>query len=156
MLIWLGGADAPARGGQVLGTDELDAYLRKYGIELDPQLEALVGRHSRKPWGAGEPAPGDARGARLPGQAAALRPPGAAPGLAGRPAARSAGAGRSACLPPAASAQRGELQATSCEQSRAHLPAWRAALQQLPAGPVVCYRSCFRMLRTAICMERRK
>ncbi len=35
---------------QVLGTDELDAYLRKYGIELDPQLEALVGRHSRKPW----------------------------------------------------------------------------------------------------------
>ena len=34
----------------MLGTDELDAYLRKYGIELDPQLEALVGRHSRKPW----------------------------------------------------------------------------------------------------------
>jgi len=40
----------PRAGGQVLGTDELDAYLRKYGIELDPQLEALVGRHSRKPW----------------------------------------------------------------------------------------------------------
>ena len=35
---------------QVLGTDELYAYLAKYGIELDPQLEALVGRHSRKPW----------------------------------------------------------------------------------------------------------
>ena len=35
---------------QVLGTDELYSYLRKYGIELDPQLEALVGRHSRKPW----------------------------------------------------------------------------------------------------------
>ena len=34
----------------MLGTDELDVYLRKYGIELDPQLEALVGRHSRKPW----------------------------------------------------------------------------------------------------------
>ena len=34
----------------MLGTDELDLYLRKYGIELDPQLEALVGRHSRKPW----------------------------------------------------------------------------------------------------------
>ena len=35
---------------QVLGTDELYAYVSKYGIELDPQLEALVGRHSRKPW----------------------------------------------------------------------------------------------------------
>ena len=35
---------------QVLGTDELHAYLNKYGIELDAQLEALVGRHSRKPW----------------------------------------------------------------------------------------------------------
>ena len=35
---------------QVLGTDELDKYLAKYGIELDPQLEALVGRHTRKPW----------------------------------------------------------------------------------------------------------
>ena len=34
----------------MLGTDELYAYLSKYGIELDPQLEALVGRHSRKPW----------------------------------------------------------------------------------------------------------
>lgn len=36
---------------RVLGTDELFAYLAKYGIELDPQLEALVGRHSRKAWG---------------------------------------------------------------------------------------------------------
>ena len=35
---------------QVLGTDDLYAYLAKYGIELDPQLETLVGRHSRKPW----------------------------------------------------------------------------------------------------------
>jgi len=35
---------------QVLGTEELDAYLQKYGIELDAQLEELVGRHSRKPW----------------------------------------------------------------------------------------------------------
>ena len=34
----------------MLGTDGLDSYLRKYGVELDPQLEALVGRHSRKPW----------------------------------------------------------------------------------------------------------
>ncbi|AED98334.1 casein kinase alpha 1 [Arabidopsis thaliana] len=35
---------------KVLGTDELNAYLNKYQLELDPQLEALVGRHSRKPW----------------------------------------------------------------------------------------------------------
>lgn len=35
---------------QVLGTDELNAYLNKYHLELDPQLDALVGRHSRKPW----------------------------------------------------------------------------------------------------------
>ena len=35
---------------RVLGTDALHAYLQKYGIELDPQLEALVGRHQRKPY----------------------------------------------------------------------------------------------------------
>lgn len=35
---------------QVLGTDELYNYLSKYGIELDPQLENLVGRHARRPW----------------------------------------------------------------------------------------------------------
>ncbi|CAA2944864.1 casein kinase II subunit alpha-2 [Olea europaea subsp. europaea] len=35
---------------KVLGTDELNVYLNKYHLELDPQLEALVGRHSRKPW----------------------------------------------------------------------------------------------------------
>ena len=35
---------------QVLGTDELYNYLSKYGIELDPQLEGLVGRHARRPW----------------------------------------------------------------------------------------------------------
>ncbi|PSS21241.1 Casein kinase II subunit alpha-2 like [Actinidia chinensis var. chinensis] len=35
---------------KVLGTDELNAYLNKYHLELDPQLEALVGRQSRKPW----------------------------------------------------------------------------------------------------------
>jgi len=35
---------------KVLGTDELNAYLNKYRLELDPQLDALVGRHSRKPW----------------------------------------------------------------------------------------------------------
>ncbi|KAL0395821.1 UNVERIFIED_CONTAM: Casein kinase II subunit alpha-2 [Sesamum calycinum] len=36
--------------GMVLGTDELNAYLHKYRLELEPQLAALVGRHSRKPW----------------------------------------------------------------------------------------------------------
>ncbi|PIA44623.1 hypothetical protein AQUCO_01700307v1 [Aquilegia coerulea] len=35
---------------KILGTDELNAYLNKYRLELDPQLDALVGRHSRKPW----------------------------------------------------------------------------------------------------------
>ncbi|XP_040936097.1 casein kinase II subunit alpha-4, chloroplastic isoform X2 [Gossypium hirsutum] len=35
---------------KVLGTDELNAYLNKYSIELDPQLAFIVGRHSRKPW----------------------------------------------------------------------------------------------------------
>ncbi len=34
----------------MLGTDELYNYLSKYGIELDPQLEGLVGRHARRPW----------------------------------------------------------------------------------------------------------
>ncbi|GLU15918.1 hypothetical protein SLE2022_323710 [Rubroshorea leprosula] len=33
---------------KVLGTDGLNAYLNKYHLELDPQLKALVGRHSRK------------------------------------------------------------------------------------------------------------
>ena len=35
---------------KVLGTEELYAYLARYRIELDPHLEALVGRHTRKPW----------------------------------------------------------------------------------------------------------
>lgn len=35
---------------RVLGTDELHRYLNKYGIELDPQLEVLVGHHSKKAW----------------------------------------------------------------------------------------------------------
>eukprot|EP00898_Chlorokybus_atmophyticus_P005693 jgi/Chlat1/6124/Chrsp409S05666 len=41
---------------KVLGTDDLYAYLAKYRIELDPHLEALVGRHSKKPW-TKQPAP---------------------------------------------------------------------------------------------------
>nr|GMC66315.1 casein kinase II subunit alpha-2 [Ipomoea batatas] len=35
---------------KVLGTDELNAYLQKYHLELDPQLVAMVGRHNRMPW----------------------------------------------------------------------------------------------------------
>ena len=35
---------------RVLGTDDLYDYLEKYGIDLDPQLEALIGSHSRKAW----------------------------------------------------------------------------------------------------------
>ncbi|KAF3324015.1 Casein kinase II subunit alpha [Carex littledalei] len=35
---------------KVLGTNQLNSYLSKYKIALDPQLEALVGRHHRKPW----------------------------------------------------------------------------------------------------------
>ncbi|GMH14825.1 hypothetical protein Nepgr_016666 [Nepenthes gracilis] len=42
--------DQLVRIAKVLGTDELNAYLNKYHLELDPQLDALVGRHSRKPW----------------------------------------------------------------------------------------------------------
>uniref|UniRef100_A0A7S0X2H3 non-specific serine/threonine protein kinase n=1 Tax=Chlamydomonas leiostraca TaxID=1034604 RepID=A0A7S0X2H3_9CHLO len=35
---------------RVIGTEELYEYLNKYGIELDPQLESLIGTHSKKPW----------------------------------------------------------------------------------------------------------
>ncbi len=42
--------DQLVRIAKVLGTDELYAYLNKYRIELDPNFENLIGRHSRKPW----------------------------------------------------------------------------------------------------------
>lgn len=35
---------------KVLGTDGLLAYLQKYNQELDPSLEQVLGRHSRKSW----------------------------------------------------------------------------------------------------------
>lgn len=35
---------------EVLGTEDFYSYLEKYSLQLDPQLERLVGRHSRKPW----------------------------------------------------------------------------------------------------------
>jgi hypothetical protein len=34
---------------QVLGTEELNTYLSKYWLELDPHLEVLVGRPVLKP-----------------------------------------------------------------------------------------------------------
>lgn len=35
---------------RVLGTDEFFAYLDKYGLDLDPHFDDVLGRHSRKPW----------------------------------------------------------------------------------------------------------
>lgn len=43
-------ADQLVKIARVLGTEEMHSYLAKYGIQLDPGLEALVGRHTRKPW----------------------------------------------------------------------------------------------------------
>jgi len=33
-----------------LGTEELDDYLDKYQIKLDPSFRASVGNHPKKPW----------------------------------------------------------------------------------------------------------
>merc|ERR1719436_2000944 len=35
---------------RVLGTAELQAYLRKYDIRLDPQFDGLLGRFVKRPW----------------------------------------------------------------------------------------------------------
>jgi casein kinase II subunit alpha len=35
---------------KVLGTNELFAYLEKYDLELDPQFDSILGRHTAKPW----------------------------------------------------------------------------------------------------------
>jgi len=35
---------------RVLGTEELDNYLNKYGIRLNPLFDGLLGRFSRRPW----------------------------------------------------------------------------------------------------------
>lgn len=34
----------------VLGTDDLFKYIKRYGLELHPQFVQLIGKHSRKPW----------------------------------------------------------------------------------------------------------
>ena len=38
------------RIARVLGTDDLWAYLEKYGLVLDAQFCSLIGEHPRKPW----------------------------------------------------------------------------------------------------------
>jgi len=35
---------------RVLGTSELFEYLEKYNVELDPNFEGVLGKHSKKPW----------------------------------------------------------------------------------------------------------
>jgi len=35
---------------KVLGTDDLWTYLNKYGIDLDPVYDDILGRHPKKPW----------------------------------------------------------------------------------------------------------
>ncbi|KAI9310807.1 protein kinase CK2 catalytic subunit CK2 alpha-3 [Dichotomocladium elegans] len=35
---------------RVLGTERLDAYLKKYNLVLDPKLQKLIGRYAAKPW----------------------------------------------------------------------------------------------------------
>jgi len=43
-------SDQLVKIAKVCGTDELFAYLEKYGIELDPTLAQQIGKHTRKPW----------------------------------------------------------------------------------------------------------
>jgi len=42
--------DQLVRIAKVLGTDELYAYLEKYGLTIDAHFQNLIGRHTRKPW----------------------------------------------------------------------------------------------------------
>ena len=35
---------------KVLGTDDLNAYLKKYNIKLDSHYDGLIGRYTKKPW----------------------------------------------------------------------------------------------------------
>jgi len=36
---------------KVLGTDEFDAFMEKYGLTIDPQFRAMIGRHTKKSLG---------------------------------------------------------------------------------------------------------
>jgi len=42
--------DQLVRIAKVLGTDELHAYLDKYGLSLDAHFLSLISKHQRKPW----------------------------------------------------------------------------------------------------------
>ena len=42
--------DQLAKIARVLGTEELNTYLDKYNITLDPDYQSIIGRHTRKPW----------------------------------------------------------------------------------------------------------
>ena len=33
-----------------MGTHDLYAYVEKYGVELDPHFDGVLGEHQRKPW----------------------------------------------------------------------------------------------------------
>jgi casein kinase II subunit alpha len=35
---------------RVLGTDELDAWMDRYGLTIDPQFRSMINRHTKKPW----------------------------------------------------------------------------------------------------------
>lgn len=43
-------SDQLVKIARVLGTEDLFAYIKRYGLELDPNLLQLIGKHSRKPW----------------------------------------------------------------------------------------------------------
>jgi casein kinase II subunit alpha len=42
--------DQLVRIARVLGTDELDAWMDRYGLTIDPQFRAMVGRHVKREW----------------------------------------------------------------------------------------------------------
>lgn len=35
---------------RILGTEELDQWLEKYGLSIEPAFRSAIGRHPRKPW----------------------------------------------------------------------------------------------------------
>jgi casein kinase II subunit alpha len=35
---------------KVLGTEELFAYVEKYGVQLDSHYDDILGQHAKKPW----------------------------------------------------------------------------------------------------------
>ncbi|GJP53625.1 hypothetical protein CLOM_g12779 [Closterium sp. NIES-68] len=43
-------ADQLVKIAQVLGTDGLFDYVKRYGVKMDPHLQLLLGRRPRKPW----------------------------------------------------------------------------------------------------------